>query len=115
MSDNNLFPAEILTPASVELLTQLNRYHAGMTSYDDFVQIMEERRRGLELSLTQFLPNVPINPRPDAAKAQQGSISILAGALNDMATVIPQMLEYAAANNEEMYQYLLDRLGRIWA
>ncbi|MBQ7568920.1 zinc ribbon domain-containing protein [bacterium] len=114
MSENVQYPSEILTPACVEFLANINRFHAGQMSSDDFAAVIEERRKGLKLALTQFLPNLPLSENPQGAERQRGSIKILEAALKDIETAIPQMLDFADDPQEEKYRELMERIGRIW-
>ncbi len=106
-------PVEVLAPASLELLGELNRFHGNLVSEKDFCETLQNRRLGLEQAQQQFLPNLPISAEGDAGEQQRQSVNTLQETLSDMAVVIDDMLAYASSRDEEEYERLVATLGQI--
>lgn len=115
MSDRLQFSFEFLAPSSMEFLGNLNRFHADQLSRDEYVSVIEKRSQAMEGARSLVLNKAPISANPTAAERQRKCIKILNDAMDDLATVIPQLLEYADNKTEEKYQELVMRLGRILA
>ena len=113
MSDRLQFTFELLAPASMEFLSNLNRFHAGQLTRDEYMAVIEKRSQSMEGARSFILNKVPISAIPAAAERQRKCIQVLNDAMNDLATVVPQLLEYGDNKTEEKYQELVVRLGRI--
>ncbi len=106
-------PVEVLAPASLELLGELNRFHGNLVSEKDFCETLQKRRVGLEQAQLQFLPNLPISAERDAGEHQRQSVQTLQESLKEMAVAIDDMLAYASSRDEKEYERLVSVLGHI--